>query len=205
MIPLRTPSPPCINDRGMSDLDPLIKMAIIHHQFESIHPFYDGNGRTGRIVNILYLVQEGLLNLPVLYLSRYINQSRDECYRLLQSVRLTGSWDEWLTYMLNGVRDTAQQTTRLVFAIRNLMQSQKQQIRTTLPRIYSQDLLNCIFAHPYSKIAFLMQELGVSRITASRYLEELTKIGIMTKLKAGRQSYYLNDPLVRLLANAQSL
>lgn len=191
-----------INDDQLSDLDPLIKMAIIHHQFETIHPFYDGNGRTGRMLNILYLVQKGLLGTPVLYLSRYINQSKSSYYRLLQSVRTGGTWEEWILYMLDGIEKTATETTMLVHGIKNLMLSHKNKIREQLPKIYSQDLLNTMFSHPYSKITFVMRDLSVSRITATRYLDELARIGIMAKLKIGRDSYYLNSALVTLLGNA---
>jgi len=194
-----------INDDSLTDLDPLTKMALIHHQFETIHPFYDGNGRTGRILNILYLVKQGLLGTPVLYLSRYINQNKADYYRLLQAVRTDGSWEQWILYMLDGVEQTAGQTTRLVHRIKDLMQEYKVRIRTELPRIYSQDLLNNIFSHPYSKIAFVERDLGVSRITATRYLDELTRIGIMHKLKLGRDSYYMNRALTELLGNAQAV
>lgn len=194
-----------INDDDLTDLDPLIKMAIIHHQFETIHPFYDGNGRTGRILNILYLVKQDLLTTPVLYLSRYINQTKGEYYRLLQAVRTDGAWEEWLLYVLAGVEETAEQTTRLVHSIRNLMQSHKVQMREQLPRVYSQDLLNNIFSHPYSKIAFVERDLRVSRITATRYLDELTRIGMMEKLKIGRENYYVNSALMALLGNARAV
>ena len=192
-----------INDDGLTDLDPLTKMAVIHHQFETIHPFYDGNGRTGRILNILYLVKEGLLGTPVLYLSRFINQNKAEYYRLLQAVRTDGVWEDWILYVLDGVEQTARQTTQLVHSMKTLMQEYKVRLRSDLPRIYSQDLLNNIFSHPYSKIAFVERDLNVSRITATRYLDELTRIGLMTKLKMGRENYYMNRSLVDLLANVQ--
>ncbi len=194
-----------INGGEDLDLDPLVKMAVIHHQFETIHPFYDGNGRTGRILNILYLVKENLLGTPVLYLSRYINQNKAEYYRLLQAVRTDGAWEPWLIYMLEGVEQTAGQTTRLVHAMRDLMLDHKVRLRTELPKIYSQDLLNNMFSHPYSKIAFVERDLGVSRITATRYLDEVTRIGLMRKLKVGRDSYYLNHALLDLLGNVQSV
>jgi Fic family protein len=194
-----------INDPAISPLDPLIKMAIIHHQFETIHPFYDGNGRTGRILNILYLVQQGLLGTPILYLSRYINQNKTDYYRLLQAVRDDGAWEAWVMYMLEGVEQTARQTIQLVHAIRDLMQSHKVKMRRDLPRIYSQDLLNTIFSHPYSKIAYVERDLGVKRLTATKYLDALTEIGLMAKMKIGRDSYYLNKELVELLGNVQAL
>jgi len=194
-----------INDSTMSPIDPLIKMAVVHHQFESIHPFYDGNGRTGRIINILYLVQQGLLKTPVLYLSRYINQNKAEYYRQLQAVRDEQAWEAWVMFMLEGVEQTSRQTTLLVEAIRKLMLGHKVKIRTELPRIYSQDLLNSIFSHPYSKIVFLERDLRVSRLTATRYLEAITGLGLMTKRRIGRENYFINVELANLLSNVQTL
>lgn len=191
-----------INDDSLSDADPLIKMAIIHHQFESIHPFYDGNGRTGRIINILYLVKQGLLDTPVLYLSRYINQNKNDYYRLLQAVRDTGSWEPWVLYMLEGIELTSRQTVTLILGMRDLMLHQKHKLRSELPKIYSQDLLNNLFRHPYTKIDFVMQELQIHRNTAVKYLEELVRIGLLTKHKLGKENFYLNSALFDLLANA---
>ncbi len=192
-----------INGGDALSLDPLLKMAVIHHQFETIHPFYDGNGRTGRILNILYLVKENLLGTPILYLSRYINQHKADYYRLLQAVRTDGAWEEWIIFMLEGVEQMAGQTTRLVHQIRDLMFDHKVQLRRELPRIYSQDLLNNTFSHPYSKIAYVERDLGVSRITATRYLDEMTRIGLMRKQKFGRESYYMNRALIDLLASTE--
>ncbi len=183
-----------------TSLDPLIKMAIIHHQFETIHPFYDGNGRTGRILNILYLVKEGLLDTPVLYLSRYINHTKADYYRLLQQVRDTGDWQEWVTYILRGIGLTARHTVTLIENIRALLQSQKHHIREH-HRFYSQDLINNIFRHPYTKVQFLEHELKVSRATATRYLDALAEDGVLEKHKLGRENYYLNKALVELLFN----
>jgi Fic family protein len=194
-----------INNDGLSEIDPLTKMAVIHHQFESIHPFYDGNGRTGRIINILYLVKSGLLNSPVLYLSRYINQNKSEYYRLLQTVRTENSWEDWLLYMLDGVERTSRQTTRLILEIKELMQSHKHKMRSELPRIYSQDLLNVIFSHPYTKIAFLERDLRVTRATATRYLDELARIGLMGREKLGRDLYFINNQLFALLGRAAAV
>ncbi len=191
-----------INDDRLSALDPLIKMAVIHHQFESIHPFYDGNGRTGRIINILYLVKQGLLDMPVLYLSRYINQTKHEYYRLLQSVRDHHAWEEWVLYVLEGVEQTSHQTIQLIHSMKELMQQHKNKMRSELPRIYSQDLINIIFSHPYTKIEFLKREMDVkSRITATRYLDELTRIGLMNKIRLGRENYYVNTDLYKILSN----
>ncbi len=188
-----------INDDAIMDADPLIKMAIIHHQFESIHPFYDGNGRTGRIINILYLVQKNLLHLPVLYLSRYIIKHKKDYYRLLQIVRDENKWEEWILFMLNGIEETANESVLLIAAIKNLMQEYKQQIRTNYAKMYSQDLLNNLFRYPYTKIEFIQIDLRISRSTAIRYLETLVKGGILIKRKIGRDNFYLNEALFLLL------
>jgi Fic family protein len=187
-----------MNDESMSDADPLIKMAIIHHRFETIHPFYDGNGRTGRIINILYLVKEDLLSLPILYMSRYIIQYKADYYHLLQQVRKDGNWEPWLLYMLKAVEETAKQSLHLVDGIKELMQQYKNSIRGKLPKIYSQDLLNCLFKHPYTKIEFLENELRVTRQTASSYLSKLCNAGLLTKLKVGKRNFYMNNPLYKL-------
>ncbi len=186
-----------INDETLSDVDPLIKMAVIHFQFESIHPFYDGNGRTGRIINILYLILKGLLNIPVLYLSRYINQHKGKYYRYLQAVRDQGAWEHWLLYMIDAVEKTAIQTVELITEMRGLMLEYKHRIRDQF-KFYSQDLLNNLFKHPYTKIEFIMSELDVSRPTAAGYLNELTKGGFLTKHRIGKNNYYVNEPLVEL-------
>ena len=191
-----------INDSEISDWDPLVKMAIIHHQFESIHPFYDGNGR---IINILYLVKEGLLNLPILYLSRYINQNKADYYRLLQKVRTENSWEEWVLYILEGVEQTSLQTIKIIEGIKKLMKSHKERIRTELPKIYSQDLLNNLFRHPYTKIDFVMEETAVSRKTAAKYLDGLDKLGIVVKQKIWKDNYYINTDLFNLLQNVSKL
>ncbi|MDI9335710.1 MAG: Fic family protein, partial [Gammaproteobacteria bacterium] len=191
-----------INQNDLCDWDSLTKMAVIHHQFESIHPFYDGNGRTGRIINILYLVQQGLQDVPVLYLSRYISRNKADYYRLLQSVRETGQWEEWLLWVLQGIEQTAQQTTVLIKEIKILMQRIKEKLRSELPRIYSQDLINNLFRHPYTKIDFVAEELLVTRQTASKYLDQLTALGIMSKHKLGKDHYFLNIALYTCLYGA---
>lgn len=188
-----------MNNNELSDWDPLVKMAIIHHQFESIHPFYDGNGRTGRIINILYLVKEGMLNLPILYLSRYINQNKGDYYRLLQKVRTENAWEEWVLYILEGVEQTSIQTIKIIEGIKELMKVHKQRIRTELPKIYSQDLLNNLFKHPYTKIDFVIEEAGVSRKTAAKYLNQLDELGIVSKQKIWKDNYYVNTDLYTLL------
>jgi Fic family protein len=191
-----------INDDTISDLDSLVKMAIIHHQFESIHPFSDGNGRTGRIINILYLVQQGLLDLPVLYLSRYVIKNKGRYYELLQKVRDEHAWEEWILFMLKGVELTAIETINLVEGVKNLMAQFKKEIRENLPKIYSQDLLNNLFRHPYTRIEFVMKELSISRPTASSYLKKLENRGLVMKLKLGRENFYLNEKLFDLLMHA---
>lgn len=183
-----------INDDSLSDLDPLVKLAIIHHQFESIHPFYDGNGRTGRIINILYLVIKDLLDLPILYLSGFIIENKGEYYRLLQSVRETDDWESWIIFILRGVEETARETIFLVERIQSMMASYKHGIRRDLPKIYSQDLLNNLFRHPYTKIEFVEEELGVTRKTASQYLKQLVEKDYLKLLKIGRSNFYLNKP-----------
>lgn len=187
-----------INDNGLCDYDPLVKTAIIHHQFESIHPFFDGNGRTGRILNILYLVQQGLLDTPILYLSRYINRYKSEYYRLLQQVRDTGEWEEWILFILEGVYITSVHTIELIKAVKDLMQRFKQRIRNDFPKIYSQDLLNNLFRHPYTKIAFLSEDLRVHRNTAASHLNELADAGLLEKQKHRREAYFLNTELITI-------
>ena len=189
-----------INDTDFHDIDSLIKMPIIHFQFESIHPFYDGNGRTGRLINILYLVQQGLLDIPVLYLSSYIIKNKSDYYRLLQEVRTKGSWEEWIIWMLKGVEVTAKETIIVVNKIKALMDKYKQEIRSEFS-FYSHDLINILFKHPYTKNSFIERELKVHRNTASGYLNALTDHGLLTKIKIGRQNYYLNEPLLNILKN----
>jgi Fic family protein len=187
-----------INDDEMCTADPLVKMAIIHHQFESIHPFYDGNGRTGRIINMLYLVAQELLDLPVLYLSRYLIENKADYYQQLQAVRDSGEWEPWLLYMLEGIAETAKATIAMIKSIKVLMREFKQKIRKELPKIYRQELLNNLFNHPYTKIEFVMNDLDVTRLTAAKYLEQLVEIGLLHKEKIGRSNYYINQALVAL-------
>jgi Fic family protein len=191
-----------INDDASSSLDPLIKMAIIHHQFESIHPFPDGNGRLGRILNVLYLTRTGLLDIPILYLSRYINQTKSDYYRLLQGVRDDSAWEAWVLYMLRAVAETATITLDLVDGIRAQLSSVKNRMRSELPKLYSQDLLNTLFRHPYTRIEFVVTDLGVTRQTAAKYLDTLAENGFVKKVIAGRSNYYVNEPLVALFLDA---
>jgi Fic family protein len=187
-----------INDRSLCDFDPLVKMAIIHYQFESIHPFYDGNGRTGRIINILYLIHEKLQSLPILYLSKYIIKNKSDYYRLLQDVRENNNWEEWLLFMIRGIELTARETIDLILEIRDLMMHYKGILREKY-KFYSQDLLNNLFKHPYTKIEFVQRDLEVSRITAANYLNQLAEDKLITKKKLGTGNYYINDPLFELL------
>jgi Fic family protein len=182
------------------DADPLVRMAVLHYQFESIHPFYDGNGRTARILNLLHLVMHGLLDVPVLYLSRYIVKHKTGYYRGLQTVRENAAWENWVLYMLKAVEETSRETLTKVRGIHQLMQTTKQKIRNDLPKIYSQDLLNNLFRHPYTKIEFIERDLGVSRPTATKYLNALEENGIVRKTKIGRTNFYINEPLFKLLS-----
>ena len=194
-----------INDDTLTDIDPLVKMAIIHHQFESIHPFYDGNGRTGRIINILYLVKEDLLHLPILYLSRYINQNKNNYYHLLQETRITQNWEPWILFILTAVEQTSLQTTGIIRGIKKLMMDYKQKIRTELPKIYSQDLINNLFKHPYTKIDFLVQDLDITRQTASKYLDQLIELKLISLHKVGKENFYINTALYDFLHNAPQI
>ena len=192
-----------INDDELFGVDPLIKMALIHHQFESIHPFYDGNGRTGRILNVLYLVKEGLLDVPVLYLSRHIVRNKGDYYRLLQTVRDQDTWEDWVLYMLEAVEQTAGQTIETIHAIKQALFDYKHRIRAGY-KFYSQDLINNLFTHPYTKIEFVQRDLKVSRLTATRYLDALAEGGFVEKQKIGRSNYYINVALNQiLLGNAE--
>lgn len=193
-----------INDPGFCEADPLVKMAIIHYQFESIHPFYDGNGRTGRIINVLYLVMQGLLDIPVLYLSRHIIRTKSDYYRLLQDVREKDDWEAWVVYMLGAVEKTSKATIRLIQGIRSTMQDYKHRIRREF-RFYSQDLINNLFFHPYTKIELVERDLKVSRLTAAKYLNTLTEAGFLRKEKFGRSNYFINVALYSLLAKEEGL
>lgn len=187
-----------INDASLFDADPLIKMALIHHQFESIHPFYDGNGRTGRILNVLYLVKEGLLDIPILYLSRYIVRHKADYYRLLQSVRADDTWEDWVLYVLSAVEETSAQAVRTIQQIKIALMDYKHRIRAG-HKFYSQDLINNLFTHPYTKIEFIERDLKVSRLTATRYLEALTEAGFLEKRRIGKWNYFINPALTTIL------
>ena len=195
-----------INDPDMQDIDPLIKMAIIHHQFESIHPFLDGNGRTGRIIAILYLVINNLLDLPILYLSRYITHNKGEYYRLIQRVRDAGEnnqseWEEWILFILKGVEETAEETIRLIKGISQLMAEYKNILRPLFGRQYKHELLNNLFYHQYTKIEFIQQDMLVQRKTATKYLDMIVETGLLEKVKIKHTNYYMNVRLIELFMN----
>ncbi|MBL0686198.1 MAG: Fic family protein, partial [Sulfurospirillum sp.] len=186
-----------INDTN--GVDPLINMAIIHYQFETIHPFYDGNGRTGRIINILYLILKNLLDIPILYLSNYIIKNKADYYRLLQEVRTKDNWEEWIMYMLDGVEQTALETIELIQDISTMMDNTKEVIKDKIPKVYSKDLIEILFNHPYTKIDFLVDGLGLHRETASKYLKEIEAIGVLKSIKIGRGKYFIHVELYNRL------
>ena len=195
-----------INDQELSSLDPLIKMAVIHHQFESIHPFGDGNGRTGRIVNILYLVITDLLDLPILYLSRYITHRKGEYYHLIQAIRDKNTdnakeWEEWILFILKGVEETAGNTIELVKGISQLMAEYKNVLRPIFDKAYKHELINNLFFHPYTKIEYMQHDMMVQRKTAAKYLDRIVETGLLEKVKKGRENYYINVKLCNLFLN----
>jgi len=195
-----------INDPNACSLDPLIKMAIIHHQFESIHPFGDGNGRTGRIINILYLVITDLLDLPILYLSRYITHHKNEYYSLLQAIRDKNTenakeWEAWVVFMLKGVEETSANTIELVKGISRLMAEYKNILRPLFDKAYKHELINNLFFHPYTKIEYMQNDMMVQRKTAAKYLDKIVETGLLEKVKKGRENYYINVKLCNLFLN----
>lgn len=195
-----------INNAEICDIDPLIKMAIIHHQFESIHPFYDGNGRTGRIVNVLFLVINDLLDLPILYLSRHITQNKGEYYRLIQAIRdknenNAAEWEAWILFMLKAIEKTAEETIGLVKGISALMAEYKQVLRPLLKKQYRHEILNNLFFHPYTKIEYFMEDTQFQRKTAAKYLDMIVEAGLLQKMKFGRENYYINNRLMELFIN----
>jgi Fic family protein len=180
-------------------IDPLVKLAVLHYQFEAIHPFTDGNGRTGRIINILYLAERELLKIPVLYLSHFIIQNKTDYYAGLRLVTEKNAWEQWILYMLDAIAATARQTRIKIFRIRDAMNSAQELARTKAPKIYSKDLIELIFEMPYCKIRFLEQRGLAKRQTAAVYLKTLEDIGLLQSLKVGREVYYLNAPLIAIL------
>jgi len=205
-------TPPCCKDvlleklnnwidfaKADDAIDPLIKMVILHYQFEAIHPFSDGNGRTGRVLNVLYLSKLNLLDFPILYLSKYINTYKNDYYRLLREVTSSGNWTEWITYMLTAVKETAIYTLKKVNNIYSLFQETLDKIQKEIPDVYSYELVSLLFEQPYCKIAFLVDKRIASRNTASKYLGAIEKIGILKKEQSGSESLYVNQKLYKLL------
>ena len=189
-----------INDSEFSDLDPLIKMALIHYQFEAIHPFSDGNGRTGRILNVLYLIQQELLGLPVLYLSHYIIQNKSDYYRLLKSVTEENSWEEWILFVVNGVAETSKMTLQKINAILELKASAEIRVKEVLKSSYSKELVDLLFSHPYIKIKVLQDYNIAKRQTASEYLKKIEADGMLGSVKIGNEIYYINKQLIDVLS-----
>ena len=183
------------------EIDPLIKVCLIHYQFESIHPFYDGNGRTGRILNILYLVLNKLIDSPILYLSKYINKTKQEYYKLFNEVRNNNNFEDWILYILKGIEITSKETITLIEKIQNEMKNYKEEFRTKLPKIYSKELLESLFYEVYTKIAYIEKACSVTRLTATSYLNQLEEIGLLESEKIGREKIYKNLRLIKLLSD----
>lgn len=183
------------------EIDPLIRMAVAHYQFEAIHPFTDGNGRTGRVLNQLMLVEQGLLDLPVLYLSRYVIHHKANYYRLLLAVTRDAAWEKWILYMLAGVRDTAEWTTAKIEAIRGLMELTAEHVRSRAPKIYSRELVELVFVQPYCRIQNVVEAGLGHRQTASVYLKTLADIGVLREIKVGREKLFLHPKFVDLLTS----
>ena len=184
---------------GDDDLDPLVKMAIAHYQFECIHPCPDGNGRTGRILNILYLIQSELLSLPILYLSRFILERRDDYYTLLRRVTEEGDWESWILFMLEAVESTSRWTTDKISIVRALMAETTEYVREKLPKIYTHELVQALFAQPYCRIDNLVERGVAKRQTASTYLKQLVEIGVLEEMSVGREKLYINTRLLQEL------
>lgn len=187
-------------NEDLDKLDPLIRLAVIHYQFETIHPFFDGNGRTGRIINVLYLTYKGLLDLPILYLSAYIIQNKAQYYKLLENVSKNNSWNEWIDYMLTAIEKTSIATIKIISQINEAMQSFSNNLQANNNKIYSKDFVELIFSHPYTKIEFVSHKLGVTRQTASKYLKICEDIGLLRCLKLGNTNFYININLFNILS-----
>ena len=187
-------------NQNQNEISPLINLAVLHHQFESIHPFYDGNGRTGRILNILYLILNDLIDIPILYLSSYIIENKPDYYRLLNQKNKIGEWEEWILFMLKAVETTSSQTIEKINTIRNLLDKTIGKVQTDAPKIYKKELVELLFEQPYSKIEFVVNQLKVERKAASRYLKELEKIGVLESQKVGRETLYINKKLIEILS-----
>ncbi len=181
-------------------IDPLIKVCLVHYQFESIHPFYDGNGRTGRILNILYLVLNNLIDSPILYLSKYINKTKQEYYKLFNEVRNNNNFEDWILYILKGIEITSKETITLIEKIQNEMKNYKEEFRSKLSKIYSKELLESLFYEVYTKISYIEKACNVTRLTASSYLNQLEEVGLLESEKVGRERLYKNTRLIKLLS-----
>ncbi|OYQ79000.1 addiction module protein [Wohlfahrtiimonas chitiniclastica] len=186
---------------GSDDLDPLVKLAVLHYQFEAIHPFIDGNGRTGRILNILYLIEKELLTLPILYLSRYIVMNKNDYYRLLLDVTTKGQWESWILFMLRAVEDTSIWTKNKIAAVTSLIEETAQYIKEKEPKIYSYELVNILFEQPYCRISNLVDKDIAKRQTASTYLQKLCDLGVLTEYADGRDKLFINTKLIELMKN----
>ena len=184
---------------GETEIDPLVRMAVMHYQFEAIHPFTDGNGRTGRVLNSLFLIESGLLTLPILYLSRYIIRNREDYYRLLIGVTRDEAWEPWILYVLRGVEETAVWTQGKIEAIRKLSRHTAEFFRSRLPKLYSRELIDLIFEQPYCRIQNITQAGLVERHAASRYLKNLVRIGVLEEKAVGRERLFVNPKLLKLL------
>jgi len=189
---------------GYNEIDPLIRLAVSHYQFEAIHPFTDGNGRTGRIINSLFLIQEGLLTLPILYLSRYIIRNKSDYYKLLLGVTSGDKWEEWILYIIRGVEETALWTIGKIESIRSLQEHTTEFVRGTLPKIYSRELVDLIFEQPYCRIANLVERDVAKRQTASEYLKALCDIGVLAEQSAGREKIFIHPKLLNLLTREEN-
>ncbi len=186
------------------EVDPLIKMTVMHYQFESIHPFYDGNGRTGRILNILYLIYKNLLDIPILYLSSYIIKNKSEYYRLLNDIPKTNNWEPWIIYLVKGIEETASEMTTQIKSIKSLLDETVVHVKTKAPKIYSKELVETLFEQPYCKVAFIVKNNIAERKAAMRYLKELEYIGILKSMKRGKQQLFLNYRLYELLKGSHT-
>lgn len=190
-------------NEDFDNVDPLIKLAIIHYQFESIHPFYDGNGRTGRIINILYLILKDLLDSPILYLSKYIIRNKSQYYNLFKEIRERNNFEEWIIYILVGIEEMAEETMLLIKKINNEMELMKEELKQKLPKIYSKELLELLFFEFYTKVPYLQEKLGVSDKTAMTYLSKLEEKGFLVSEKVGRERIYKNERMFNIIKKAE--
>lgn len=187
-----------------TDIDPLIRMAVMHYQFEAIHPFTDGNGRTGRVLNILFMIQENLLEIPVLYMSRFFIKNKSQYYVLLKEVTEHNNWQGWILYVLDAVENTANWTTGKIKAMRDMLSYTCNYVKKELPKIYSRELVDMIFAQPYCRISNLVETGIAKRQSASKYLKEFASIGILTEIKVGKEKLFIHPNLLNLLTQDEN-